>query len=243
MASYTGHRDEDVKADLYPSHFLTKFLLPLGTVLVAAVTFLTLKGTLSDKWAIGLIIAYFVTIVLTVINKPLIRVSKAYRDSVRRKKIAKHYYPWLMSTAKQFARLIDDRSDNLLYYLQDLVRNNYTQIDMEHIATIQLWFHAVEARLNTHENIDFKFTASELSRVISQYHRFCINVQRQVEQIIIQGKITEEHALRNVKQEWNLRRENHNQFINDLKDLVNNINESVGEKICVEYYESLKPLV
>lgn len=234
------HKEEE-KSNLFSDHFLTKFLLPLGTVLIAAVTFLSVKGLLSDKWTIALIIVYFASLILTLIRKPLARSWNAIIAKYYNRRIAKPFFPIVNKTARELARLLDDRGDNFLHLLDDLTRSNIIKLDMEHIDTLRLWFRSNEDRLRAAKLKDFESIAWEISSIISQYHRFYVNSQRRIEETLAQGIVPDSNAKR-IKQDWNLRREVYNQHINEFRNVMKSINETAGHDICVDYFEQLKTL-
>lgn len=242
MSVFDLYRKEEEKSNLFSDHFLTKFLLPLGAVLITAVTFLSVKGLLSDKWTIALIIIYFASLLLTLIRKPLAGFWNIMVGKYNNRRIAKTFFPLLKKSAREFTRMLDGRGENFLRLQDELSRSNIVAgIDMEHISTMRLWFQSNEERLQTATLKDFESVAWTLSHIISQYHRFCIDLQKRIEEVLMQGKVQDANA-RRIKQEWNLRREVYNQFINEFRNVMKSINETAGCNIGVDYYELLKTL-
>ncbi len=242
MSVFDLYHKEEEKKNLFSDHFLIKFLLPLGTVLIAAVTFLSVKGFLSDKWTIALIIVYFASLFLTLIRKPLSGFGNVIAEKYNNRRLAKHFFPLLKKSAIEFARMLDNRSDNFLRLLDELSRSNIiTGIDMEHFSTLRLWFRSNENHLNVAQFKDFELIAWALSHIISQHHRFCINFHRRIEDNLGQGNVPDANAMR-IRQDWNLRREVYNQFINEFRNTMKSINEMAGRTVGVDYYELLKTL-
>jgi hypothetical protein len=236
--------------DKSSSHFLKDILIPVGSLLIAAISFLALNGKLPT-WAIVAIAAYLIIIAIYVSMNPLIQLFILFLEKQRKKKAAKKFFPSLQDIAKEFAPLIDinsNRSDTMLYLLNEINGWNESQNNMaiqsesEHINTIQNWFASIKKRLDLYRLKDFSYLATDLSDLIFQYHRFCIRAQRQLETLVTAKKLSEQQ-LRHLKQEWNLRREKHNQIIiQNWDNLAKKINETFAERICVEVYEPLKTL-
>ena len=235
----------DKTQDEFSNHLLKDFLIPFGSVLIAAIVFLTANYQLP-KWAISVVVLYLIIVMVVVMINPIIRIISFFRERQRKKQTAKSFYPQLVDSGKEFVHLIDGSTNNIIYLLQEIqgwaeISNNPILIDMEHIETIRNWLQSVQKHLDLYRFKDFLHLVSELSSLINQYHRSCVQVQQRLETLVAAGKLPEQR-LRYLKREWNLRRENHNLFINKWGNLTKSINESAGDRVCIDYYEPLKTL-
>lgn len=249
MSVLFGNRAEEETKHLLPDHFIKDILIPLGSLLIAAIPLLAAKEVPLPTWAIFIVISYLVIVASIVLLNPLITLISFLRGNVNRTRIAKIYSPQLSDCTREFGRLIDtQKTDTINYLLRDAIsgkwggiRNDQFPYDSEHIATLQSWFLSLEGQFNVYRHRDFPYLASGLSHLISQHHRYCLKVHQLLESLITQGTITEQQ-LRPLKQEWNLRRETYMQFIRKWENLTKDINESIGESICITWYEPLKTL-
>lgn len=103
------------------------------------------------------------------------------------------------------------------------------------------WYAYIERHFDFYKLKDLFYLASELSNLIFQYHRLCTHAHKQLDSLVATGKL-EGQRLQYLKQEWNLRRERHNIFINKWENIAKNINTATGEMSCHDYYELLKTL-
>ncbi len=244
------NRQDEKKEDSFSNHFLTKFMIPFGAMLIAAIALLTANYTLPN-WAIVVVVIYLAIVILAILWKPLAKAYYRFQEKKKHYNFAKYYYPLVSGNAIEFGRLIEDQKTNTLI---DLIQNmsrwpemysNQVSFDREHIATIRAWLESIQTYLMSHSFMDttddFLRTARDLSIVISQYNISCVRIQEKLEQLISQGKIVES-TLRQLKREWDLRREAHVHFIRQWEGVTKNINRTF-ERFCVEYYEPLKTLV
>jgi hypothetical protein len=187
--------------------------------------------------------------ILIELVKPLTKLLLKLREKRRKKHIAEIFYPQLHNQAKDFGSLVDsEKHDTIIYLLRDIfnfirspVIYELFKFDRGHIETIQIWLTSTQEYLNLRRLKDFPKIAHDLSWFVRMYHYFCIGIHDQLEKVLKNEKIQEDDK-RRLKQEWNTRRERHGQFINNFQSLMKNINDSLGEKICVDYYPPLKTL-
>jgi len=244
MLLSVGMRDKKEEEN----QFLTKFLIPFGAVLIAAIVFLTANYQLP-RWAVIVVIAYLIIVMFATIWKPVTRLFSSLREKWLHRSISKNYYPYLQNSAVEFGRLTEDnRSSTMISFLQDIsswpeIQNNPIPFDRGHIQTIREWLSSIQENISSNRLTRFKREAHDLSIIIFHYHNLCVRVQERIESLITQGKITDEqNHLRQLKREWDLRREAHMQFIREWESLTKNINSTLG-RVCVDYYEPLKTLV
>ncbi len=228
------------------SHIVKDFLIPIGSLLIAAIGLFAGKDKLPD-WALYIVIFYLIAVILAILWKPTTRLYLMLRLKQINRYLAKTFYPLLHDSAKEFAQLIiHGRSDTIIYLLQDInkwdeFKTQPIQLDAEHIATIRSWYAYIERHFDFYKLKDLFYLASELSNLIFQYHRLCTHAHKQLDSLVATGKL-EGQRLQYLKQEWNLRRERHNIFINKWENIAKNINTATGEMSCHDYYELLKTL-
>lgn len=87
--------------------------------------------------------------------------------------------------------------------------------------------------------MDFKLVASDLSRVIYQYHYLCVRSQEHLEQLI-NAKSLVDQRLRQLKQQWNTARGEHMHVLRNWEQVAKRFNEMAGERVCLDYYEPIK---
>ncbi len=241
--------EQNASKSLLPDHFIKDILIPLGSLLIGAIPLLAVKEVPLPTWAIFIVISYLVIVTTIVSLNPLIKLISFLREKADKRRFAKTYYPRLQDCYRDFDRLIDDqKTDTIHYLLQEIIsgrrgaiRSEQFPYDLEHVATLRSWFSSVEEQVDTYKPKNFTYLASALSHLISQHHRYCLKALQLLESLIAQGTIAEQQ-LRLLKQDWNLRRETYMQFIRKWENLTKNINESMNERVCVDWYEPLKTL-
>jgi hypothetical protein len=246
MTVYFGTRDK--KEPEKEDHVVTRLLIPLGSLLIAAIAVLTSNYQLPIGAVIAVIL-YLVIVMFVTLWRPASRLFSMFREKWLHRSISKIYYPYLQNSAVEFGRLTEDnRSHTMITFLQDIsswpeLQNNPIPFDREHIQTIREWLSSIQENISSSRLTRFKREAHDLSIIIFHYHNMCVRIQVRLESLITQGKITEEqNHLRQLKREWDLRREGHMQFVRDWENLTKNINGKLG-RVCVDYYEPLKTLV
>ncbi len=228
------------------NHFLKDIVIPVGAVLIAGITLLSAKHKIPI-WASICVVLYFVVVMVVVVAKPSIQLISLFKNKLKKKHLAKIFYPQLADTASKFGPLIEhQRSNTICYLIEDInrwdeVRNQQIQYDAEHMGTINGWFVSIKNYLNFYRFKDFPILAKGFSSLINQYNRFCIKLQRQLEAIVSSGKLSEQR-LRDLKREWNVHREKHNKIIQNWEDRAKDINKVADDRICIDYYEPLKTL-
>ncbi len=230
-----------------PSKYVVKdFLIPFGSILISAIALLTGYHKLS-KWAITGIYLYIIFIVVMWLYDPLHRLWTSFHKKRKDRNFAKKFHPGLYDISREFGQLIEDnRGDTIFYLLQNInsweeLRGQLIQPDAEHISTIRSWHASIEKNFNFYRKKNFPSLAWELSSLIFQHNRFCVQAERRLEGIIRDGKLNEIH-LRYLKQEWTLCPERYGQFISKWENLAKNINEKFQERVCIDYYEPIKTL-
>src|SRR3989304_7335903 len=124
--------------------WITRFLLPLGSVLIAVLAFLT-QNVQVPKWAIALAGFYLITVAAVALYDPVVRLFSFLSRKKRERQLARTPFPRLAENVRQLAALIAQGNANtLLYVLQEAagwveVRGQQPLVDMEHVETMRTW--------------------------------------------------------------------------------------------------------
>ena len=227
--------------------WLTKYLLPLGSVLIAALTFLT-QNVQIPRLAIAAAVAYLTVVAAVSLYGPAIRFLSLVSERLRMTRLARKSLPELEETVRQLQRMTGrDYGDSLVYLIRDIgqwaeLKDLLLSVhDQEHLETLTIWLSSVDSRIADAGTSEFHGLCREVSNLVTQYHRFCIQRHRILQDAISSGKLAEPR-LRNLKQQWNVRREGHMALIRNWINVADRINEIAGSKFCHEYYESLGTL-
>lgn len=221
----------------------TTVLIPLGSVLVAA---LGLLVQAVPWWVTAVVITYVLVVALVGLVPVSTRFYHALRDVVIDRRIVRQYLPLMHRFVTTLSPNLEDSRTNTIFQVwrgatsldqgQGLVRP-----DQLHQTTLQEWLSSIDVRLKEDSKRNFAQLCSELGEVVSQYNRLCEQAHREIETLVINGKL-EEHKLRSLKQEWNNARDKHNQTIKVWEDIAKNINRDTMESVCIDYYSMLKTI-
>jgi len=225
--------------------FLKEILIPFGSILIAAISVLTANFKLPP-WAIIAVVCYLIVVIVALLFNPLQGICLLLWTSRRKKYLGRKLRPQVYDISKEFGGLIEDGSDTIFSLVKEInsweeFRGQQTHPDGEHISTIRSWHASVEKHLNLLSLKYFPSIVWELSVVISQYNRFCVQIQKRLEEILRERELPEAH-LRYLKHEWTLRRERHVRVMSKWEGLTKNINDKFRGRLCIDYYEPLKPM-
>ena len=229
-----------------PSKLLLRdILIPLGSILIAAISLLTVNFKLP-AWAIIGVVSYLIVVIVALLFNPFHGLCSFLWKMKRERYLAKKFHSEVYDISREFNGLIEDRSDTISNLLKDInsweeLRGQLIQPDSEHISTIKSWHASIEKDLNLLGLRYFPSLVWDLGVVISQYNRFCIQMQKRLEEILRERELHEMH-LRYLKHEWTLRRERHIRVISKWESLTKNINDKFRGRLCIDYYEPLKPI-
>ncbi len=228
-----------------PRPWLTRFLLPLGAVLIAALSFLTQNITLP-AWAVRTAVVYLAVVIVVTLYDPAIQ---TYRCLVRRSqlsRLARFSRPRLEEAIVELKRLLSsDNASNVLYVVKETAQWDELRVsgpsplyDAEHLESLRGWLSSFESRIVSYGRCEFASLCHELGTLINQYNRFCLIRHRALQEALTTGKLTDTHA-RYLKQQWNVHREGHAQFIRKWTELSMTINDRSAMRLCIDYYEAL----
>lgn len=232
---------------------LLEHILTFGSVLTAVITLLTTQVNLP-AWAITVIVIYLISVIAFIFVTPIKRLIACFNEKWRGKTLAKIFYPQLIESAKEFFPLIDERVLNNIYsFLQvvnswseavpyDATRTRVIQFDAAHILTIREWLGSIKEGLDIYTYKQFPILVWDFSILVSRYHSFCLEIQNKLEVLVAQGTLNKQR-LSELKQQWNLVRENEARFLKKWEALSKKINDAANERICVDsYFPDLKTL-
>jgi len=240
----TEGRQENIQDS--PSKLLLKdILIPIGSILIAAISFLTANFELPT-WAIIGVIGYLVVVIMALLFNPFHGLCSSLWKMKRERYLTKKFHSEVYEISREFGGLIEDRSDTISNLLKEInsweeLRGQLTQPDSEHISTIKSWHASIEKHLNLLCLKYFPSLVWDLGVLISQYNRFCIQTQKRLEEILRERELHEMH-LQYLKHEWTLRRERHVRVMSKWESLTKNINDKLRGRFCIDYYEPLKPI-
>lgn len=241
---FTPFQQKNPTQPLAPSHFLTTIAISFGALLVAAISFLTANVQLP-RWSIVVVASYLIIVTLAVLARPAIHLISLSLNKAGERRTARIFYPHLEELAYELADVLrDDRIDTLSYLLRNI--SSWSELqgkipDTSRIMVIREWLDGIRDYLEFSKPKHFRSLAWDLSKLVNQYNRFWFETQRQLESLAADRSLSPQH-LRELRQEWNLRREGHMMLLNKWGNIARKINEDVGDRVCIEYYEIIKTL-
>jgi len=223
---------------------LTAFLIPLGSVLFAALVFTQDISKLS-LWAVGVVVAYLVTVTAVTLYVPAIRGYRWISATSRHARMAGVARPLLRDTVMQLEHLLSKDSGSTVLYVfgeaaqWEEMKHHPQLLDVEHLSVLRSWLSSLKARVN--QRYDFDSLCHELGQLIYEYNRFCSLRHQILQDALTAGKLSEQHAL-TLKRGWNVKREGHARFLDLWMSLARSINGRLRYHLCNDYYEPLGTL-
>lgn len=237
----SGQSEYASKSEAKP--FLTTMLIPLGSFLVAGL------GLLAQNvpwWVTAIVVFYVVVVALVGLVPALVRAYRTLQAWLQRRAVARRY----VSLIRRFLttlvpNLEESRADTVFNVWKSAISldqgRGQVRPDYAHLRTLQSWLGSIDVRLANSGKSDFDLLCSELAEVVLQYNRLCEQAHREIEALVIGGKV-EDHSIRYLKQEWNNARDKHNQTIKTWEDIAKNINHDAGESVCFDHCGFLKTI-
>ncbi len=248
-------QEDDKKAE--PHFFLSKILIPFGSLLIAGIILLTSNYQLP-KWVFISVVSFLILVsiyIVIIIGPTFKKISSNLLSSIQKKRnrarFSRYYLPQLNEKSNELAKFLEDRSSDSIIYLLEAISqwpeliNKPSMFDREqlgnHAETLRTLLNIVQYSLKNASVRDFPVVARNLGRIIHEYHRFYLNWQRRLDNLVRQEMIQGE-KLRYLKQEWFTRREKITKFIDQWKPIAENIDSIFEERICLDYFETIKTI-
>jgi len=189
---------------------------------------------------------YLVVVIVVTLYDPAIRTYRWFIEKNGLTRLARSTRPRIEETIVQLKRLLSgDNASTVLYVIKETIHWDELRLlglgplhDAEHLESLRGWLLSFAARVVVYSSREFASVCHELGALINQYNRFCLQRHRALQDALTAGKLSEPHA-RYLKQQWNVNREGHAQFIRKWTELSLTINDRLGIKLCIDYYEAL----
>ncbi len=246
LAEMFGSGNSDDSDEGTATRWIKDYLLPLGSVLIAALTFLTQKVALP-KIAIAAAVVYLVIVAGAPFYRPTVRLVS--RIWARRKlvRLVRFIGPRLRDSITRLNFLLSHgHSGTVLYVLGETVQDQALRsqgffLDQEHLETLRQWLSSLETRGRTLRADVFLGLCRETSLLVQRYNRFCTQNLRVLEDALGKAQL-EGSRLKQLKQQWNTNREGHLQAIDQWVTLAKEVNRVTGGQVCLDYFEPLGTL-
>lgn len=228
----------------FPSKLVSSFLIPFGSVLIAAVALLA-STTPIPQWAVAVVVTYLAVAMVISLAYPARKLRIAFQRKRIIQKAARKFYAALVETTGQMSEQVNfhrvNTVANLSQEVSSLVGEQAHQVPVEALRLARSWMETIHRRVDPKSHADFVALARELSAFVSEYHYLCRRVHESIISLISKGLIPEQR-LPQVRQQWNLARERQMSLVTSWEQLTKKINGALGERLCNDYYEPLKML-
>ncbi len=224
--------------------WLTKVMLPVGAMAFAGLALFEGNSRLPSWIEILVGIYLAVGIVFGVLHTLRWRWATAV-GAMQRHKASGRHHPRPRPGRKEFLEAsTTDNSDTLPYLLRGLpaLCGNALEVDgqLQHIQTLRNWATSIKGNFSR-TNKHFTSSAEDFSRILWEYNSLFIRRQRELEVLITQNKFSADR-LRDLKRDWNLRRERHAAMTEQWRQSSRTINTDFGTHVCGDFYEQLPSL-
>jgi len=198
-------------------------------------------------WWANLAIAIYVLMVAIFLVGPIIwRGLKYWKVTRGRARLERTFLPKLLEVVNQFRPVIESgRGDTLWGVWQNAGATAEMQKHVRpahsHFGVIRNWYDHLCHTIQLASPEDFRRIATEAASWVQQYSSLGRDAYPQFENLLRDEKI-DAWRVREIKQNWNHIRDEHNRLISNWLDLCEQVNTSFGENICSIYCEKLRPL-
>ena len=230
---------EDKKSSIFRD-----YVLPIGALLISAITFLS--ANTAPWWGSFAIALYMAVIIIFLVVPAIIRGGKKWKMYSTHKRLEESYLPKIFTSLHRFKPMMEsNRADTIWAVWNNASRTSdmqkFIRPNHSHFNTLATWLDYLNQNIDSAKSSNFKFITFEASAWVQQYVSFCRDAYSQYEDLLRSNQL-DEAKVREVKQSWNHARDEHNQTINNWKALCSEINSSFDQRICIDYYETLKTL-
>lgn len=226
--------------------WLTGYLFPLGSVLIAALALLSQHAQLP-RWAIIVAAGYLVVVGAVSLFRSAQRLLSFLRSKLRLRHLAKTLSPRLSENVKVLGQFLErGNSNSLLYVLWEAaqweeLRGQSPIIDTEHVETFRTWFSSIEGQARRCTPDEFTRLCRQVGLLVHEYNRFCCQRLRALQTQVAAGRLPEQRS-RQLKQQWNSQRDAHTAFLREWASFAKAVNQAAGMQVCNEYYEPVATL-
>ena len=241
-----GVRDKGESDGGSATRWTKDYLLPLGAVLIAALTFLTQKVDLP--WiAIAAAVTYLAIVAGIPLYWPIVRLCSRISARRRLSRLVRSIGPRLTDAiARLNVLLAHGHSGTALYVFGEIaqdqaLRSQGFSLDQEHLETIRQWLSSLEIRSRMLRADTVLDLCRETGLFVQRYNRFCIQNLRVLEEALGKEQL-EAPRLKYLRQQWNTNRGSHLQAIDQWVTLAREANRVTGRQMCLDYYESIGTL-
>lgn len=227
--------------------WLANIVIPSGAVLFAVIDRFSQQERSSSKFDL-LLYAYIAGVILFIayeLRKPVAHYCSGLRLKIARRRLEEAYLPELVRFHSQMAPMVGDSSENIARIAREVDSWQEAQGANIHnygyVQTLRNWHDVFQRNLAAKQKPPFPLLINELSALIYQMNDCWNDVHRKIDALILANKLPETR-LRQVRKDWAMRRETHEQFMGAWREFSRRVNREYGERICNDYYSQLPPL-
>ena len=231
LLPFNRPKDEDDKK----SSIFKDIIVPLGSVLIPVVALIT-NNTLA--WWGSLAIAIYIVIVAIVLVGPaIIRILKKRSATSRYARLEKVFFPKTIEAFGRFKPMVDSgRNDTLWGVWQNAGRTVETQQHIRpgysHFQAVAAWQNHISKAIEVANPTDIESMAAEIASWVQQFVFLGRDAYAQFESLL-RDKQIDESRIRQIKQDWNHMRDEHNDAVSNWLSLCEEINRDFGRNICL----------
>lgn len=235
-------KDEFATGDNKRSAFTKSYLIPVGSILVAA---LGLVAQNAPAWVTYAAVSYLLFVVVFALY-PIGRMLLGIWFS--RRAVLAAINANMLAVMKVIDKLPPHLSQSRTGAIFDVWQSVSAEeavrglfyADSSHLDTLNTWFRLIREYVNVAKGDNRIRRIKELSSLIMQYAKLCEQAYRDIESALNAGIIDDKKASK-IRQEWNHARDSHNRLIEDWTDICTEVNRLSGNELLSTYFPTLKP--
>jgi len=167
-------------------------------------------------------------------------IGKAIKFRWFKSKLTKDQAVRLSILLDDIDKLMSYSYTNSPFYVWHNYSNKYPssiKFNISYFSTVHSWLEDLNVKFND-PKVNNMILLNSLSNAISETTRFAECIERDLEEFIRKGELTDQEKNRLTK-EWGSAKDSFNQWIDNWRTLFKEINKTTNVK-CVEYFRSLE---
>lgn len=241
---YGGERPKS-SLDDFPS----KILIPLGSVLIAAVVFLSTSNKLP-LWASIVVVAYLAFVVVWVSARPTTHVISKMMIGYGQRRFAKEMSRQLRGFVDELnIHLSRDRTNTLTYLIHDFASKLPEDVrftvrldrNSREFDILQCWAIALRDGCGGNKLANFRRNAAEFATIAFRWSCACTYLREDVQMCEGTTEVTA-HRIPDLKPDWDAAANKVAEFLSRVERFANTVNAKYGARICPDSFQEVKPL-
>lgn len=225
--------------------FVSRILIPLGSVVIAAVVLLSTKNKLPS-WASIIVVAYLAFVIVWIVARPTNNAIQKVVNVTTRRRFVKGMRPELHEILEQLDEMLEQQRMNTIPFVVADLSSKLSRVVKEPILIgayqeqfyiLQSWASSLTRSMSNYRATDFRRDSSELSQLVFRFTCACTSARNIIDNAGYVDKVPHD-----VRADWNAAVNRMSNFINRVEHFTKAVNAKYSTRICADSFQEVKPL-